>query len=114
VKQLPVGYTDSQLYDLFRPYGALYSVRVQTQFGPDIGMVEFWNEEDAIQAEEALHCAEVEGQNIAVQLYQQRRPNAGVAEFNPAAPSFVPTGVVYPPFGVQVSRMLPSIALQFY
>ncbi|KAF9477792.1 hypothetical protein BDN70DRAFT_810033 [Pholiota conissans] len=105
VKQLPLGYTDSQLYDLFRPYGALYSVRVQTQFGPDIGMVEFWNEEDAIQAEDALHCAEVEGQNIAVQLYQPRRPPAGVPvpEFNPAAPSFVPSGVVYPPFGVQVS-----------
>ncbi|KAF8962541.1 hypothetical protein BDZ97DRAFT_1920362 [Flammula alnicola] len=103
VKQLPSGYTDSQLYDLFRPFGALASARVQTQFGPDIGMVEFWNEEDAIQAEEAMHCAEVEGQNIAVQLYQPRRVAPTVPEFNVAAPSFVPSGVVYPPFQTQYS-----------
>ena len=105
VKQLPADYTDSQLYDLFRPFGALAAVRAQTQLGPDIGIVEFWNEEDALLAEGALHCAEIEGQNIAVQPYQPRRaapaPTAG-QEFNVAAPSFVPSGVVYPPFGVQV------------
>jgi len=102
VKQLPPGYTDSQLYDLFRPYGALASARTHTQFGPDIGMVEFWNEEDAVQAEEALHCAEVEGQNIIVQLYQPRRAAPNVPEFNAAAPSFVPAALNYPPFPTQV------------
>ncbi|KAF6764245.1 hypothetical protein DFP72DRAFT_417605 [Ephemerocybe angulata] len=93
VKQLPPGYGDSQLYDLFRPYGALASARVQTHFGPDTGMIEFWNESDARAAEEALHCAEVDGQNIAVQVYHQpRRTSASFAEFNPSAAAFVPSG----------------------
>ncbi|KAI0090136.1 hypothetical protein BDY19DRAFT_887958 [Irpex rosettiformis] len=95
VKQLPLGFTDSQLYDLFRPYGALASVRTPTSVGEDTGIVEFWREEDARDAEEALHCAEVEGQNISVQLYQPRRPTAVRTEFSPNAPTFVPTGA-YP------------------
>ncbi|KAH8103123.1 hypothetical protein BXZ70DRAFT_773261 [Cristinia sonorae] len=96
VKHLPPGYTDSQLYDLFRPYGALASVRTNAPFGKDTGVVEFWREEDAQAAEEALHCADVEGQNIAVQLYQPRRAGAALSEFNVTAPTFVPTGTVYP------------------
>jgi polyadenylate-binding protein len=62
-------------------------------------MVEFWDEGDAIRAEEAMHCADVEGQNIAVQIYQPRRP---APEFNVAAPSFVPTGLAYSPYPTQV------------
>ncbi|KDR80240.1 hypothetical protein GALMADRAFT_223130 [Galerina marginata CBS 339.88] len=100
VKQLPPGFTDSQLYDIFRPFGALASARTQTQFGPDVGMIEFWNEQDAIQAEEAMHCAEVEGQNIAVQVYHPRHTTA---EFNIAAPAFVPTGLSYSPYPTQYS-----------
>ncbi|KAH9899291.1 hypothetical protein C8Q73DRAFT_638831 [Cubamyces lactineus] len=96
VKQLPPGYTDSQLYDLFRPFGALASVRTQAPFGKDTGVVEFWREEDAREAEEAMHCAEVEGQNIVVQIYQPRRAGAALSEFSPNAPSFVPTGSVFP------------------
>ena len=110
VKQLPPGYTDSQLYDVFRPFGALASARAQTQFGPDIGIVEFWNEEDAQRAEEAMHCAEIEGQNIAVQIYQQRRTASGsVADFSPNAPAFVPSGAMYS-YNAQVAgspRMSP-------
>lgn len=98
VKHLPSGYTDSQLYDVFRPYGALASVRTQAPFGKDTGVVEFWREEDARDAEEAMHCAEIEGQNIAVQVYQPRRAGVGAAmpEFNVAAPAFVPSGSVFP------------------
>ena len=97
IKQLPQEFTDSQLYDLFRPFGALASAYIQTQFGSDAGIVEFWNEEDAIQAEQAMHCAEVKGQNIAVQVYQPRRTTSNV-EFNVAAPTFVPSGLVYPSY----------------
>ncbi|KAF8814980.1 hypothetical protein BYT27DRAFT_7318170 [Phlegmacium glaucopus] len=113
VKQLPLEYTDSQLYDLFRPFGALASARTQTQFGPDAGIIEFWNEEDAIQAEQAMHCAEVEGQNIAVQVYQPRRLT-GAVEFNVAAPTFVPSGLVYPPYPTQYSpsRSIPYSPLR--
>ncbi|KAG7094892.1 hypothetical protein E1B28_005699 [Marasmius oreades] len=96
VKHMPPGYSDSQLYDLFRPYGALASVRTQTHFGPDTGLIEFWNEEDARNAEEALHCADVEGQNIAVQIYQPKRTASGsIPEFNANAPTFIP-GSIYP------------------
>ncbi|KAJ6628003.1 hypothetical protein B0H10DRAFT_1779025 [Mycena sp. CBHHK59/15] len=95
VKHLPPGYTDSQLYDIFRPFGALASARTQTHFGVDTGMVEFWNEEDARQGEEAMHCADVQGQNIAVQVYQPRRTSGTVAEFSANAPSFVPSGSMF-------------------
>ncbi|KAI0078354.1 hypothetical protein K474DRAFT_1594173 [Panus rudis PR-1116 ss-1] len=96
VKHLPPGYTDSQLYDLFRPFGALASVRTQAPFGKDTGVVEFWREEDARQAEEAMHCAEVDGQNIAVQIYQPKRAGATLSEFNATAPTFIPTGSIFP------------------
>lgn len=103
VKHLPVGYSDSQLYDIFRPFGALASVRTQTTFGPDTGVVEFWREDDAREAEEAMHCADVEGQNIAVQVYQPRRAGPAVAsEFNVAAPTFVPSGAIMPAYSAQV------------
>jgi hypothetical protein len=96
VKHLPVGFTDFQLYDLFRPFGALASTRTQTGFGSDTGVVEFWREEDAQVAEEAMHCADVEGQNIAVTVYQPRRTSGTVSEFSAHAPTFVPSGSVFP------------------
>ncbi|KAG6328718.1 hypothetical protein ID866_10371 [Astraeus odoratus] len=95
VKHLPVGYSDGQLYDLFRPFGALASVRTQTGFGSDTGVVEFWREEDARVAEGAMHCFEVDGQNIAVTVFQNRRASGGPTEFSAHAPAFVPSGSVY-------------------
>ncbi|KZV65745.1 hypothetical protein PENSPDRAFT_756207 [Peniophora sp. CONT] len=97
VKHLPQTYTDSQLYDLFRPYGALASVKVQAGLGKDIGSVEFWREEDARQAEDALHCADVEGNTISVQVYQPQRRGPS-QPFSAQAPAFVPQGhqVPYP------------------
>lgn len=104
VKHLPPGYTDSQLFDLFRPFGALASARTQTHFGADTGIVEFWNENDARQAEDSLHCADIEGQNIAVQVYQPRRTSGGaIPEFNASAPTFVPSGSMYSPYPTQYS-----------
>lgn len=112
VKHLPPDYTDTQLFNLFRPYGALASVRTQAQFGKDTGVVEFWREEDARRAEEALQYADVEGQSIAVQIFQQRRTSGNVSEFNVTAPAFVPSGSGYPgPYPPQVSqivKILPS------
>lgn len=104
VKHLPPDYTDTQLFNLFRPYGALASVRTQAQFGKDTGVVEFWREEDARRAEEALQYADVEGQSIAVQIFQQRRTSGNVSEFNVTAPAFVPSGSGYPgPYPPQYS-----------
>ncbi|KAN0131697.1 hypothetical protein V8E53_010539 [Lactarius tabidus] len=103
VKHLPPNYTDHQLFDLFRPFGALASVRAQTSFGQDTGVVEYWREEDARRGEEALHCAEIDGQNIAVQLYN-RRGSGVLSEFSPRAPPFVPSSSGYPsPYPTQYS-----------
>lgn len=109
MKHLPYGFTDSQLYDLFRPFGALASVRTQTGLGPDIGIVEFWREEDAQNAETAMHCAELEdGQHIAVQVYQQRQPTSNM-DFNAGAPAFVPSGSMGPyPYPTQVRILLAT------
>ena len=103
VKHLPPGFTDSQLYELFRPYGALHSVRAQSSYGQNTGVVEFWREEDAKIAEQLMHCAEIEGQNIAVQIWHAKRAGAPISEFNAAAPTFVPTGAVYSPYPTQYS-----------
>ncbi|KAI0738953.1 hypothetical protein C8Q80DRAFT_1112630 [Daedaleopsis nitida] len=107
VKQLPSGFTDSQLYDLFRPFGALASVRTPAPFGRDNGIIEFWREEDAREAEESMHCAEVEGQNIVVQVYSPRRAPGMGSEFSPNAPSFVPSGSVFP-YPAQYSPPRPA------
>ncbi|KAL5523286.1 hypothetical protein ACEPAF_1553 [Sanghuangporus sanghuang] len=105
VKQLPPGYTDSQLYDLFRPFGPLASVRTQTPFGADTGILEYWSEDDAKAAEAEMHCAEVEDHNIAVQVYHPRRgPDP---QFSPTAPPFVPTGVIYPQYPPQYTQPPP-------
>ncbi|KAL5499262.1 hypothetical protein ACEPAH_1780 [Sanghuangporus vaninii] len=105
VKQLPPGYTDSQLYDLFRPFGPLASVRTQTPFGADTGILEYWSEDDAKTAEAEMHCAEVEDHNIAVQVYHPRRgPDP---QFSPTAPPFVPTGVIYPQYPPQYTQPPP-------
>lgn len=110
VKHLPQGFNDSQLYDLFRPYGALASAHTQTHFGADTGIVEFWNEQDAQIAEEALHCADIDGQNIAVQVYQPRRTSGSVAEFNVTAPSFVPSGSMMPyPTQARIKFLILSV-----
>jgi len=115
VKHLPPSYTDSQLYDLFRSFGALASAHTQAGFGKDTGVVEFWREEDARRAEEALHCADVEGQNIAVQLYQQRRASGVVSEFSPSAPSFVPSGTAFAtPYPTQVSFSKKPLYFHFH
>ena len=111
VKHLPPGYTDSQLYDLFRPFGALASVRTQVGFGKDTGVVEFWRGEDAREAEEAMHCADVEGQNIAVQIYMPKKAGATMSEFNVAAPTFVPQGMMMPYAQVPQVRQACSLSV---
>jgi polyadenylate-binding protein len=104
VKHLPPQFSDSALYELFRPYGPLASARAnQAGFGDGTGVVEFYLEDDARAAEAALHCAEVGEANIAVQVYQQRRMSGNPSEFgvNPNATSFVPGGGMVP-YGSQV------------
>jgi polyadenylate-binding protein len=88
VSSLPPSFSDSKLFDTFRGFGAIASCRMQGELGPDVGIVTFWREEDAARAEEVMHMSEIEDYNISVKLLlPSRKP-----EFNPAAPSFVPSG----------------------
>ncbi|KAG7100176.1 hypothetical protein E1B28_001955 [Marasmius oreades] len=68
VENLPPGYSESKLYDLFRPYGAIDWVQTRTSFGLDTGVVEFWNEGDAARAVEELRGAYIEGWNITIRI----------------------------------------------
>jgi len=73
--------------------------------GHDVGIVTFWREEDATRAEEVMHMSEVDDFNISVKVWY---PGLGmekgrVLEFNPQAPSFVPSGLSHStlPGGIQ-------------
>ena len=50
----------------------------------------------AREAEEAMHCADVGGANISVQIYNPRKGGAMPSEFSPTAAPFVPTGAIMP------------------
>ncbi|KAJ7244421.1 hypothetical protein B0H12DRAFT_808613 [Mycena haematopus] len=51
IKTLPAGCTETTLYDLLRPYGPIYSVRIHPIAG---GLVQFWDEAHAQDAEMQL------------------------------------------------------------
>ncbi|KAG5642067.1 hypothetical protein DXG03_003644 [Asterophora parasitica] len=51
VKPLPTGAADAELYDMMSPFGPLASVRVDKRLG---GIIQFWTEEDALMAEDAV------------------------------------------------------------
>ncbi|KAF8328188.1 uncharacterized protein EI90DRAFT_3017830 [Cantharellus anzutake] len=97
IKHLPTNTTDEFLFDLFRPYGPIASVSAQASFGPNSALVEFYDEEDAKRAEEALNYADVGGSNISVQPFQPKRGGAHT-EWNASAAPFIPSGSApYPP-----------------
>lgn len=99
IKHLPPEMRETSLYDIFRMYGALATVRTTVHGSLDTGIVEFWDEEDARRAEDAMHCSEIDGQMISVQIYQtnRRTPSGGVGtEFSIKAAPFVPSGSIFP------------------
>lgn len=99
VSNLPPNFTDSRLFDIFRGYGPISSARLQPNLGPDIAIIEFWREDDARRAEETMHCSEVDDCSITVHIYHPPRK----AEFNVAAPAFIPSGLpsgLYPRIGL--------------
>jgi len=88
VKMLPLGFTDAAVFDLFRPYGPLASVRIQPN-QPENAIVEFWHEDDAARAQDNLHFQEVGDRNISVQIYNA---SGRKSDFSPTAAPFVPQG----------------------
>lgn len=100
IKQLPHGTEDADIYDLFRPYGALFQAqRILTNPTGHVtgfrgmALVVYYSEEDAARAQSEMHCAEIEGKTISVSIDNvARRPNgANHQEFSPAAQPFVPS-----------------------
>ncbi|GAA5895141.1 hypothetical protein JCM8208_000123 [Rhodotorula glutinis] len=82
IKQLPPSFTASKLFDLARPFGPLHSATLLYSPSPHPGepprfkghaLVTFYDEQHAVDAERGLHFLEVEGQNIAVQVYEPKR-----------------------------------------
>ncbi|KAJ7694899.1 hypothetical protein B0H17DRAFT_1199047 [Mycena rosella] len=55
IKTLPAGCSEATLYDALRPYGPLYSVRIDPIAG---GLVQFWTEDNAQDAEICLVVAQ--------------------------------------------------------
>ncbi|GAA5968955.1 hypothetical protein JCM11641_000790 [Rhodosporidiobolus odoratus] len=98
VKQLPFTLTPPTLYNLTRPFGPLYSLTLLLAPPPPHAppgirprfrgqaVVKYYSEEDAIKMQEGLHFAEIEGQNVAVSVWDQTR-----AERNRARRSDVST-----------------------
>lgn len=100
IKQLPHGTEDADVYELFRPYGALAQAqRILTNPTGHVtgfrgmALVVYYSEEDAAKAQAEMHCAEIEGKTISVSIDNvARRPNGGNhQEFSPAAQPFVPS-----------------------
>jgi len=75
VKLLPHKYTDSELYDLLRPFGPLASVRVDKELG---GVVQFWTEADAQAAEQAVRQTFARGSKITLQAFDPCNLHCGV------------------------------------
>jgi len=59
-------------------------------------MIEFWREDDARKAEDAMYCAQIGGNNIAIQSYQPRRTSGSMSDFTLGTPTFVTSGYPYP------------------
>jgi polyadenylate-binding protein len=52
VKYLPLGYTDTRLYNILRPFGPIANARIDAV---GVGSVQFWHETDAREAEQYLN-----------------------------------------------------------
>ncbi|GAA6001166.1 uncharacterized protein JCM10292_006407 [Rhodotorula paludigena] len=93
LKQLPKTMTASKLFDLARPFGPLFRVTLRyappRPFDPPSSssqphftsqaILRYYDEAHAQAAYEGLNFLEVEGQNITVQVYDEKRAAAAAA-----------------------------------
>lgn len=85
IKQLPRTFTASQVFALCRPFGPIHSASLLLSPSPQAtagggpprfkgqALVTFYDELDAVEMQNALHFAEVGGQNVAVQVWDAKR-----------------------------------------
>ncbi|GAA6025348.1 hypothetical protein JCM8202_002789 [Rhodotorula sphaerocarpa] len=105
-KQLPRSFTPSDVFDLARPFGPVYSAALL--FAPPRGdgsaapffkgqaLVTYYDEQHAEAARNELHSLEVQGQSIAVQVYDPNRGGAakGKGRTSDPGPLERPTSLV--------------------
>lgn len=81
VGNLPFSATDDELRALFGEYGTVESANVitdrETGRSRGFGFVEFQNEGDAQEAQQALDGREMDGRNLRVNEAQERTPRSG-------------------------------------
>lgn len=81
VGSLAWGTSDQNLRDAFEPFGEVTDAKVitdrDTGRSRGFGFVTFSSEEDADAAIEAMHGAELDGRNIAVNEAQDKRRDGG-------------------------------------
>eukprot|EP00918_Siedleckia_nematoides_P017511 GHVU01037679.1.p1 GENE.GHVU01037679.1~~GHVU01037679.1.p1 ORF type:complete len:763 (+),score=68.59 GHVU01037679.1:149-2437(+) len=84
IKFLPPDITPGQLFNLFRPFGPIFRVALNyIRTRPDIpvfsgtAVVEFYDEGQAALAQNEMHCADIQGHTIAVELYDDKRDRKG-------------------------------------
>ncbi|KAJ7821684.1 hypothetical protein B0H14DRAFT_3733246 [Mycena olivaceomarginata] len=68
IETLPAGCTESTLYDILRPYGPIYSLKIDAIVG---GLVQFWDEAHARDAEMHLAAEQAEA-NMILNSYDPR------------------------------------------
>ncbi|KAK0564419.1 hypothetical protein OC861_004293 [Tilletia horrida] len=99
VKHLPPHTDDGVLYDLFRQYGPLARAHCiltnpagQFTGFRGMGQLDFYDETHAQNAQNEMHCADIDGKTISVSIDNVTRRTSGQAEFSAAAAPFVPAG----------------------
>ncbi|MDR3736456.1 MAG: hypothetical protein P4L10_13085 [Acidobacteriaceae bacterium] len=73
VKNLVPTATNKSLFDLFHPFGDIFSVRLAQDYkgsSKGYGYVQFRNAEDAVKAIDAMNGKEIEGKKLAVDVYK--------------------------------------------
>lgn len=65
ITPLPSEYNESQLYDLLHPFGPISSIHIDKNLG---GVVQFWTEDDACNAEKNLTGTTLPGQTFPLTI----------------------------------------------
>eukprot|EP00826_Nyctotherus_ovalis_P036984 TRINITY_DN333_c0_g1_i4.p1 TRINITY_DN333_c0_g1~~TRINITY_DN333_c0_g1_i4.p1 ORF type:complete len:470 (+),score=132.30 TRINITY_DN333_c0_g1_i4:450-1859(+) len=76
VKNLEHGMTNKALFEMFKPYGEIFSVRLAQDYkgiSKGYGYIQYFNPEDATKAIEAMNGKEVDGKELIVDIYKVSR-----------------------------------------
>jgi len=81
VAGLPFAVSDSELQELFEPYGTVGSAKVildrETHKSRGFGFVEFSSNEEAEKAIKALDGTSLEGRTLTVKVAEDKNPGGG-------------------------------------